>query len=213
MDWTVVRNRIAGIVCAIAWLGVFISATAAPPSQAAGQQAVPAEVALAVDAGGSKVHYVVSSTLHTVHGEFFLKRGSIRLDPETGKASGEIVVDATSGESGSSGRDQRMHKEILESARFPEIVFVPDRVIGKVALAGASSVQVHGTFTLHGADHELTIPVQAEMFADHWTGKAAFDVPYINWGLKNPSNFILKVSPTVNISLELTGSLGTSAGN
>jgi polyisoprenoid-binding protein YceI len=208
-----VRNRIAGIVCAIAWLGIFISAMAAPSSLAAGQQAVPADVALAVDATGSKVHYVVSSTLHTVHGEFSLKRGSIRLDPETGKASGEIVVDATSGESGNSGRDQRMHKEILESVRFPEIVFVPDRVIGAVALAGTSSVQVHGTFTLHGADHELTIPVQAEISGDHWTGKAVFDVPYINWGLKNPSNFLLKVGPTVKISLELTGSRKMNVGN
>ena len=210
---TVSRNRIAGTVCALALLAICVPAIALPGSRPAGQQAVPADVALAIDAAGSKVHYVVSSTLHTVHGEFSLKRGHLNFDPETGQASGEIVVDAASGESGSSGRDQRMHKEILESARFPEIVFVPDHVIGKVALAGTSSVQVHGTFTLHGAGHELTIPVQAEISGDHWTGKASFDVPYIGWGLKNPSNFLFKVSPTVNISLELTGSRKAAAGN
>ncbi len=209
----VFRNRITGNVCALALLGICFSAFALLDSPIAAQQAAPADVALAVDAAGSKVHYAVSSTLHTVHGEFSLKRGSIRFNPETGKATGEIVVDAASGESGSSGRDQRMNKVILESARFQEVVFVPDRIIGKVTLAGPMSVQVHGTFTLHGVDHELTIPVQAEISGNHWTGKAAFEVPYIEWGLKNPSNFLFKVSPTVNISLELSGSRKAPAGN
>ena len=121
------------------------------------------------------------TTLHTVHGEFTLKRGSIQFDPATGKADGEIAVDATSGESGNESRDKRMHNEILESGRYTEIVFRPDRVIGVVSLSGSSNVQIHGMFNLHGADHELTIPVGIEFSGNTWKGTASFGVPYIEW--------------------------------
>jgi polyisoprenoid-binding protein YceI len=188
-------------------LVVLLSASAAhrPPQTSAENS--DGEIVLSLDPAQSKVHWTLGSTLHTVHGTFALKRGMLRLDPATGKASGEIVADATSGESGNDSRDKKMHKEILESARYSEVVFRPDRVEGKVAAAGASSVQVHGTFLLHGAEHELTVPVQAELTPDHWKGTGKFNVPYIRWGLKNPSNFMLKADPTVDVELEMKGGL------
>lgn len=164
-----------------------------------------------VDPSTSTVHFTLPTTLHTVHGTFALKRGSIEFDPATGKADGEIAVDATSGESGNGSRDKRMHREILESARYTEIVFRPDRVIGVVRLSGSSNVQVHGMFNLHGTDHEVTIPIAIEFSGNTWKGNASFDVPYIDWGLKNPSNFVLKVNHTAEVSLELSGSLGPTA--
>ena len=69
----------------------------------------------------AQVTFTLADVLHTVHGTFALKRGNLHFDPETGKASGEIVVDATSGQSGSAARDRRMHSNILESERYPEI--------------------------------------------------------------------------------------------
>jgi polyisoprenoid-binding protein YceI len=170
-------------------------------------QASANEIVLSLDPAQSKVHWTLGSTLHTVHGTFALKRGILRLDPATGKASGEIVVDATTAESGNDSRDKKMHKEILESARYTEVIFRPDRVEGKVAAVGASSVQVHGTFLLHGAEHELTVPVQADLTSDHWKGTGKFNVPYITWGLKSPSNFMLKADPSVDVELEMKGGL------
>ena len=61
------------------------------------------------------VEYSVNSTLHTVHGTFALKRGTLRIDPANGRAEGELVVDASSGASGSEGRDHKMTHEILET--------------------------------------------------------------------------------------------------
>jgi polyisoprenoid-binding protein YceI len=204
----VFRKKQAGILLIAAILmSVCFSAEAAPSASPAGQQPAARLEQFTVDASSSKVHFSVSSTLHTVHGEFLVKRGSIQLDPDTGKAAGEIVVDAASGQSGSNARDKRMHKEILESDRFTDVAFSPDRITGKVSLSGSSSIEVHGTFTLHGTGHELTVPVQVEISGGHWTGLASFGVPYIEWGLKNPSNFIFKVSPTVNINLELGGTI------
>jgi polyisoprenoid-binding protein YceI len=169
------------------------------------------QIVLSVDPAKSTVHWSVESSLHTVHGTFNVKRGTVSVDPATGKASGEIVVDATSGESGNNARDRRMHKEILESNQYSEVVFRPDRADGTIVAQGDSSLKLHGIFSLHGADHELNVSTQATLREGQWKGTAAFEVPYIEWGLKNPSNFLLKVKPVVDVQLDLVGSVRSQA--
>ncbi len=77
------------------------------------------------------VDFTLGDVLHTVHGSFRLKTGQVRFDPATNSISGEIVVDAPSGNSGSTGRDRKMHKEILQSARYSEVTFRPTGWTGK----------------------------------------------------------------------------------
>jgi polyisoprenoid-binding protein YceI len=181
------------------------------PVAAAGTEQVK-ELGLRVDPSQSQVHWTLGSTLHTVHGTFMVKSGAIRIDTASGKAGGEIVIDAASGESGNDGRDKKMHREIIESAKYKVIAFRPDRVAGHVAAQGSAAVQIHGTFLLHGVEHEITVPVQAELTADHWKGSGKFSVPYIDWGLKSPSNFFLKADRKVDVELELAGTLERPAG-
>jgi len=157
------------------------------------------EIVLGPDPATATVRFTLPATLHTVHGQFKLARCSIRFDPATGKISGEVVVDAASGASGNESRDRRMHNEILESAKYPEIVFAPDRVDGAVASQGASQVQVHGIFRIHGAAHEITIPVQVRVTNGQASATAKFTIPYVKWGMKNPSTFLLRVSDKVEI--------------
>jgi len=147
----------------------------------------------------SRINWKLGAVLHTVHGTFKVKRGDIHFDPDTGKASGEVVVDAATGESGESGRDSRMQKNVLESLKFPQVTFAPDRVEGKVELNGTSNVRLHGTFNIHGVSHEITMPVQVMARQEHLTANARFDVPYVEWGMKDPSTFILKVSKLVEV--------------
>jgi len=179
--------------------------------QHAAPQPPASEIILQLDPAQSKVHWTLESTVHTVRGSFAFKKGNLQLDTSTGKASGEIVVDATSGNSGNDGRDRKMHKEVLESGKYAEIVFRPDHIEGTIAPRGTFTVQVHGLLSLHGREHELTVPVQAEFERDHWTGGAKFTVPFIDWGLKNPGNFFLRVNHSVEIDLELKGSLQNPA--
>ena len=161
----------------------------------------PAATSLEFDPGQTKVEFTLGATLHTVHGSFQFKRGDLRFDPATGQAEGELVVDTASGATGSDSRDANMHKNILESSRYPEIVFRPDRVEGKVAPEGASKVQLHGTFRMHGADHEMTVPVDVEAAGGKYTATARFQVPYVKWGMKNASTFILRVSDKVDLTV------------
>jgi polyisoprenoid-binding protein YceI len=169
--------------------------------------AAASDVVLSVDPAQSKVHWTVDSSLHMVHGTFTVKSGVLRFDPMTGSAGGEIVISATSGESGNGSRDARMHKDILEIAKCPEMVFRPTQFDGKVATSGASDGNLHGVFTIHGADHDLVAPVHADLAGGHWKGSSKFEVPYVRWGIKDPSTFLLKAKPVVEVELELAGGL------
>jgi polyisoprenoid-binding protein YceI len=168
------------------------------------------EMSVQFDPAQAHVEFTVESTLHTVHGTFKLKRGSLRYDPATGNASGELVVDAASGESGSGARDGRMHKSILESPRYPDIVFRPQHVDGKIAPQGSSQIQVHGLFEIHGASHEITVPAQVQISGDRMTADLTFPVPYIKWGLKNPSTLFLRVNDKVDIRVQAAASIAAA---
>ena len=164
-----------------------------------------AETIVELDPARTTIDFTLADVLHTVRGSFKLKRGSLKLDPASGTASGEIVVDVASGASGSGTRDRRMHKEILESARYPEAVFTPDRVTGSLAPQGESQLDVHGTFRIHGAAHEMTLHFQAQARDREISASTGFVIPYVQWGMKNPSNFLLKVSDKVELSVQAVG--------
>jgi polyisoprenoid-binding protein YceI len=165
-----------------------------------------AEVAWNFEPSQTSVHWTLDTALHTVHGTFQLKSGTIRFDPATGSASGALIVNAASGESGSEARDKRMHASIIESRKYAEIVFSPERVEGAVAPQGVSNVRVHGKFKLMNVDHELTLPVTLDASPGRLVATAKFSVPYIQWGLKNPSLLFLRVNDHVDVDLRAAGS-------
>ncbi|HTZ48789.1 MAG TPA: YceI family protein [Verrucomicrobiae bacterium] len=195
---------LAGIIGVVGVAALWTVRAAPPQAQAAA--ATEKEITLKIDAANSKVHYTVDSTLHTVHGTFTLKDGSmVHFDPATGKAGGEVAVYATSGESGNSSRDERMHKEILQTGKYPDFIFRPNQVEGRVSPGGSSDVKLHGVMMIHGGEHEMVAVVHAELSGDQWKGTAKFDVPYIQWGIKDPSNWVLKVKPLVNVEVDMRG--------
>jgi polyisoprenoid-binding protein YceI len=193
------------IACLFA-IAIFLSAAPAPPTP---QTAKPAasEIQLSLDPAQCKLNWTVDSTLHVVHGTFNIKQGIVHFDPETGQASGEIIVYVTSGETGNSSRDEKMHKEVLQSAKYPEAIFKPTQVEGHLARIGPSDVKLHGTLNLHGSDHDIVALVHPDLSNEHWTATAKFDIPFIQWGLKDPSNFLLKVKPIVKLDLQMSGAV------
>lgn len=149
---------------------------------------------LELDPAATRINWTLSDVLHTVHGTFKLKKGDLWYDPATGQAGGLLVVDAASGESGSSARDGRMRKNVLETGRYPEITFVPDHV--------EDGTQLHGMFTIHGSAHEILMNVKSHIEQQKLTAAISFTVPYVQWGMKDPSNFLLKVKDFVDIDIE-----------
>jgi polyisoprenoid-binding protein YceI len=100
-----------------------------------------------------------------------------------------------------------MSKDVLDAASFAEISFVPRSYQGTIAATGDSSIQVTGTFTLHGTQHELTVPMQLHFAGSTLTTRTHFSIPYVQWGLKDPSFMMFKVAKEVGIDLNLTGNV------
>ncbi|MGH9493396.1 MAG: YceI family protein [Candidatus Sulfotelmatobacter sp.] len=166
-----------------------------------------------LDPAATTIEFTLGATMHTVHGTFKLKSGHIVFDPKSGNASGSVIVDATSANTGNSSRDKKMHAEILQSRKFPEIVFTPTHEKGEIAQQGTSSAEVSGIFRLCGQDRPATLSMTVDPNSGRVNVSTAFAVPYIKWGLKNPSTFLLRVSDTVNLQVHTTATIsGLASG-
>ena len=171
-------------------------------------QAQSHSLKVVLDPAQSQVHWKLGADLHKVDGTFKLKSGEFVFDPATGVAEGEILVDATTGESGNPARDKRMHEEVLESNRYPAMFFHPAQIKGAFKLGDATQqLQAQGSFNIHGADHALEMPVKVETAGDTVTATARFTVPYVAWGMKNPSKLLLRVSKQVEIEVIAKGTI------
>lgn len=186
-------------MCRTGWLLALITALALP--------AIAQQVQVTLSPADTKVDIDVHDVHGGFHGRFKLKSGSVLFDRTTGNASGEIIVDATSGTTGIASRDHKMHNEVLQSGRYPEITFIPRRVVGQVAPQGTSNIQVQGTFHIHGADHDLTLSMPVEVSGDRVRATTSFVVPYESWGMKNPSMLFLRVSGKADVTVTAVGTI------
>jgi polyisoprenoid-binding protein YceI len=178
-------------------VAIFVFAASTARAQESGVKLDPAQ---------TTIEFTLDSTLHTVHGTFKLKSGHISFDAATGKASGEIIVDATSGDSDNNSRDKKMHEEILQSQKYSEIVFTPQHVKGAINPQGVSQVELSGVFRIHGQDHDITMTFSVQPPAgDKIQASTQFSVPYVQWGIKSASTFLLHASDTVNIEVHASG--------
>jgi polyisoprenoid-binding protein YceI len=170
-------------------------------------QAQNRSIRVVLDPAQTEIHWRLTG-LHPVHGTFKLKSGEFLFNPKTGTAEGEILVDATTGESGNAARDKRMQDEVLESNRYPAIFYHPTEIKGPFkAGEGTQDLTAEGTFNIHGADHPLELPLKVQISADTATATTRFTVPYVEWGMKNPSRLLLRVSKQVEIEVSAKGTI------
>ncbi len=168
------------------------------------------QVQVTLDPSQTKIEWTLGDVLHTVHGTFKLKSGQISFDPVSGNASGELVVDATSGDSGNHTRDNKMNKDVLESKRYPEITFLAKKVSGPWSDHASSTLQVQGVFHIHGVDHDLTLSVAVQANGNSMNATTNFTVPYQAWGMKNPSTLFLRVDDKVQINMTTAGKVAVT---
>jgi hypothetical protein len=73
--------------------------------------------------------------------------------------------------------------------------------VGSLAPSGPSELLLAGVLSLHGVDHSLTLPVQARVAGEVVSAETAFEIPYVAWGLRNPSLLFLRVAPVAEVNL------------
>jgi polyisoprenoid-binding protein YceI len=159
-----------------------------------------------VNPDASEVKMTLKTTHEVVNGTFRVQSGSIEFDRSTRKMTGSVVVLAGSGKTGNGRRDKKMNKDILEVDQHATVSFEPKTCTG-IASSGDSTIQVTGIFTLLGTPHEITVPMLIHVDATSTTAKAHFVVPYVQWGLKNPSFMFWKADDDVAIDLNLVGTI------
>jgi polyisoprenoid-binding protein YceI len=118
-----------------------------------------------------------------------------------------VVVLAASGKTGNESRDNKMTKDILNVKKHATVTFEPKTYTGDLAPGGESTIQVTGIFTLLGTPHEITVPMVVHLDGPRANAKAHLVVPYVQWGLKNPTFLVWKVENNVAIDLSLNGQL------
>jgi polyisoprenoid-binding protein YceI len=165
---------------------------------------------LKLDPASTKVTFLLDAFLHKVHGTAPLAHGEIRFD-SSGHAEGEIVVDATKADTGNDSRDEDMHTKVLESAMFKDIVLAVDSYQGKFDPAAPGKVTVVGRFRIHGAEHpvrlEMSLKPEGAGAGRRIAVTSTFSVPYVEWGMTDPSKAFLRVGKEVEVTVDAKGSL------
>jgi len=170
-------------------------------------QALAQRQSFTVEPKASEVTFTLGASMHSVHGTFHVESGSIDFDRSASTISGSVQVATGSGNTGNADRDKKMTNEVLNAPQFADVSFVPKSYQGTIAASGDSTIQVTGIFTLHGTPHELTVPVQLHVDGAKCAAKAHLSIPFVKWGLKDPSVFMLKVEKNVEVDLTLVGQL------
>jgi hypothetical protein len=68
----------------------------------------------------------------------------------------------------------------------------------------AEVVTVEGIFHIRGADHPLQMQINIHPEGNAIILKTEFAVPYVDWGMEDPSILFFRVDTTVNIEVEAT---------
>lgn len=164
---------------------------------------------LVLDPSATEISFTLGARLHTVRGSFALVTGELGFDPETGAASGEIRVDARSGDTGIDRRDRVMHEEVLDSARHPLLVLRPERIIEAKRDGDALAGRLFTRFEVRGVSHPLALDFEGTRAGERATVHVRFDVPWVAWGLPDPSNAILRVDDVLSVDVKAEGTLAS----
>jgi polyisoprenoid-binding protein YceI len=164
-------------------------------------------IEIPISADRTAVTWTLGAPLHTVHGNLRVKDGTLRFDPQSSAIEGSVTIDLTTGGSGDAKRDGKMREEVLQTPKYPLAIFTAHSLLGRLAPSGNSHVTLGGTLQIHGAAHELALPLYIEARDGRVvSGETQFTIPYVAWGMHDPSTFFLRVSDHVDVDVRVTAS-------
>lgn len=129
-------------------LSALLGATFMPTAQAAPEKFV-------IDSAHTYPHFEINHLGWSTTRGFFRKvEGTATLDFAAKKGSAEIVIDASSLDTGDAKRDEHLRGEdFLDAAKYPALTFKSD----KLGFSGDTLVKADGQLTLHGVTKPVTL--------------------------------------------------------
>ena len=101
--------------------------------------------------------------------------------------------------------EREMHENVLESAKYPEIVYDCSRVSADHPENGQHSITLHGSLTLHGVTNGLKIPARVAIVGDMLRAFGEFSLRQTDYNIKLVSAVGggLKVKDEVKFSFDI----------
>lgn len=170
-----------------------------------------------LEVGRSMLRWELPSTFGTVKGTAPSFHGTLDAIPLSSGAwdvRGRIIVPAGGMRTENRRRDRRM-RAILETDRYPEIVFELSRFTGDLSQfkpGQTFSVEVAGNLTAHGRTAKVQLPVDVYVFADHVEVAGSFPLNWKEFGLADPS-FVARVREPMQVVFRLRAVPATPAGS
>jgi polyisoprenoid-binding protein YceI len=162
--------------------------------------------------GENKVVFVSKATVEGFEGKTKQLEGRLALDPANlgDTVSVHLEVDLASLDTGIAKRNQHMRENHLETAKYPKAVFDGIAVHGP---AGArlepgkpDTLDIEGTFTLHGVSRRLRIQVQATYDPKPGGARIAFHTTFpvtlADYAISRPEFLFLKLAETQQVRVD-----------
>ncbi len=142
--------------------------------------------------------------------------GSVAIKPDGSidTASSKFTVDLSTLQTDSNMRDNFVRRNILQTAQYPQAVFVPTQVSGLPASLpqnGNVSFKLTGNMTIHGVTKPVTWDVTGAVNNGEANGKATTSFTFEDFGLQQPQVPVV-LSVVDKITLNLTIDLQKSGG-
>ena len=79
---------------------------------------------------------------------------------------------------------------------------------GQAAAAAAAAQDAYDACTqTYGADHPLTLQMTVQLNGTGASATTHFTIPYVAWGMKDESTFMLKVDKEVTVDIDARGTV------
>ena len=164
-----------------------------------------------VNPDASKVAFSLGGNAHHVDGTFHVQSGSIDFDRTR---ANHLRLGGCRGRQRQQRRSGPGQEDELRRSRRGALcrnLLCAQELSGNRCGQRAIPPSKSAAYSpLHGTPHDLTVPMQIHIDGTTLTAKTHFTIPYVKWGLKDPSIFILKVAKEVDIDLTLVGRLSSS---
>jgi polyisoprenoid-binding protein YceI len=162
--------------------------------------------------GENKVVFVSKAMMESIEGRTKQMEGRLVLDPANlgDTVSVHLEVDLASLDTGIGRRNKHMRENHLETAKYPRAVFDGISVHGpagaRLEPGKTATIDVEGTFTLHGVSRRLRIYAEATYEPKAGGGRiafhATFPVALADYGISRPEFLFLKLSETQQVRVD-----------
>ncbi|GBD29808.1 hypothetical protein HRbin32_00900 [bacterium HR32] len=115
----------------------------------------------------------------------------------------QVSVSARSVTTGLALRDGQMHREQLQSDRYPTIVFDGMVTTDAARVIGTFPAMAHGRLTLRGVTRPVSAPVQVTPLPDGFRGSSEFELRMSEFGIPIPRFLFFVAEDVVRVTVEL----------